>query len=419
MAMDHVAAHNASAPGTKYSYRRRSPEDSLLRRIFVQQWPTLQRELREANDGRGLPKFLTKAVDGFIGCGVLSKGFLRLYCQDCKTDQLVAFSCKSRGICASCDGRRMVELGAHICDSVIGAVPVRQFVVTLPPNLRYVLSWNAELRGKVLKAVMTALRNHYLPYGLLTGGADPQFAAISVLQRFSGSIRLWPHWHILAADGTWVKAADGQRIFAPAPLLDDMALTVLVADIAERATRVIDRHFEKRRAAGRDDDEDPWQAAEPALANLMRQSLFGKDELEALQPPKHIGIAAVPPPRKVGRLCMEEAGFNVHAATRVHECARDRLEHLVRYVCRPVIAAKRLEEVGADRVRIWLKNEWKGGKNAVVMSRRDLAARVLAQIPLPRRASVRYHGLWAPAARDRALVVPALGARVEHNRRKG
>jgi hypothetical protein len=29
-----------------------------------------------------------------------------------------------------------------------------------------------------------------------------------------------------------------------------------------------------------------------------------------------------------------------------------------------------------------------------------------------------YHGLWAPAAKRRAEVVPALGGRVEHNRRK-
>ncbi|MBM4345947.1 MAG: transposase zinc-binding domain-containing protein [Deltaproteobacteria bacterium] len=112
------------------SYVRSTPEDSLVRQVFVEQWPRLQRELREANEGRGPPKFITKAVNAFLDCGFLSKGFCRLYCKSCKSDQLVAFSSKSRGICSSCDGRRMTELAAHLCDSVIGEVPVRQFVVT-------------------------------------------------------------------------------------------------------------------------------------------------------------------------------------------------------------------------------------------------------------------------------------------------
>ena len=42
--------------------------------MFVELWPRLQRELREANDGRGLPKFITKAVNAFLDCGVLAKG---------------------------------------------------------------------------------------------------------------------------------------------------------------------------------------------------------------------------------------------------------------------------------------------------------------------------------------------------------
>ncbi len=328
----------------------------------------------------------------------------------------------ARGICTSCDAKRMLELGAHICDSVIGELPVRQFVVTLPPAYRGVLAWNADLRGKVLKAVMTALRHHYLAQAYHAGANDPQFAAISVLQRFSGAIRIWPHFHVLCPDGAWAKAADGQRIFVPAPHLDDEALWLVVAEIASRVERIMDRHCDALRkateAAGRDDDEDPWQAAQPALARLMRQSLFGKDELEALQLPKGKGLTPATP-RVVGRLCMDVNGYNVHAATTVASCARDRLEHLVRYVCRPVIAAKRLEEAGNGRVRIWLKNEWKGGKNAVVMPRREFATRILAQVPLPRRPNIQYFGLWAPAAKARALVVPALGARVEHNKRRG
>ncbi len=390
-----------------------------MRQVFVEQWPRLQRELREANDGRGLPKFITKAVTAFLDCGMLKNGFCRLYCKTCKTDQLVAFSCKARGICSSCDGKRMTELGAHLCDSVIGEVPVRQFVVTVPANLRYLLAWNVELRGKVLAAIMRALQKHYVKQAEAQGAVKPQFGAVSVLQRFAGSLRVFPHWHILVADGAWARAEHGnadQMHFMTAPPLREEQLEALLVDVAARVTLQVDRHFEKR-AKSASNDDDPLQASDPSFAAVLRQSLFGKDELEALKAPVGNGLAPATP-RRVGRLCLESQGFNIHAATRVHECARDRLEHLVRYVCRPAIAAKRLEAVGPHHIRIWLKNEWKGGKNAVVMTRRDLALRIMAQIPLPKRANTHYHGIWAPGAKDRDLVVPALGDRVAHNKRK-
>ena len=154
-----------------HSYQRRTPETSLLRRIVMAQWPGLERDVREATDGRGLPRFIAKAVDGFIKCGMLGHGFLRLYCKTCRTDQLVAFSCKVRGLCSSCDGRRMTELAAHIVDSVIPAVPVRQFVLTLPAELRAIVAWNSELRGKVLTVPVFAVTLSHGSLAALTAGA--------------------------------------------------------------------------------------------------------------------------------------------------------------------------------------------------------------------------------------------------------
>ena len=39
---------------------------------------------------------------------------------------VVAFSCRGRGFCPSCGGRRMSELAAHLVDRVLPAVPIRQ-----------------------------------------------------------------------------------------------------------------------------------------------------------------------------------------------------------------------------------------------------------------------------------------------------
>ncbi len=39
-----------------------------------------------------------------------------------------AFSCKGRGVCPSCNARRMAEVAAHLTDEVIPHLPVRQWV---------------------------------------------------------------------------------------------------------------------------------------------------------------------------------------------------------------------------------------------------------------------------------------------------
>ena len=209
------------------------------------QWPRLERAIREANDGRGLPRFICKAVDGFIKCGMLGYGFLRLFCKTCKTDQLVAFSCKVRGLCSSCDGRRMTELAAHIVDSVIPDVPVRQFVLTLPPHLRAVVAWNAELRGKVLRAFMRALEKHYVQQALAKGATEPKFAAISVLQRWDGALRVFPHWHVLVADGAWHKTATGLVFLRSLPMRTEQ-VEALLADIIKRVTLQAERFYARR-----------------------------------------------------------------------------------------------------------------------------------------------------------------------------
>jgi hypothetical protein len=45
-------------------------------------------------------------------------------------------SCQRRGFCPSCIGRRMADFAAHLVDRVAPAVPMRQWVLTVPYALR-------------------------------------------------------------------------------------------------------------------------------------------------------------------------------------------------------------------------------------------------------------------------------------------
>ncbi|MCC7328401.1 MAG: transposase zinc-binding domain-containing protein [Burkholderiales bacterium] len=100
----------------------------------------------------------------YLECGVLAHGFARPRRGDCGHDFLIAFSCKGRGVCPSCNARRMVATAAHRTDHVLPALPVRQWVLAVPKRLRYFLERDADLQGTALhlflRAVEQCLRAH-------------------------------------------------------------------------------------------------------------------------------------------------------------------------------------------------------------------------------------------------------------------
>jgi hypothetical protein len=98
------------------------------------------------------PRYIEQELRAFLRCGVLAHGFLRLHCDECGHDRLVAFSCKLRGFCPSCGGRRMADTAAHRVDRVLPEVPIRQWVLTLPYPLRYRCAYDARLTSQVLRA---------------------------------------------------------------------------------------------------------------------------------------------------------------------------------------------------------------------------------------------------------------------------
>ncbi|ETX87781.1 hypothetical protein L455_09471 [Escherichia coli BIDMC 20A] len=72
-----------------------------------------------------------------LQCGRLEHGFLRVRCESCHAEHLVAFSCKRRGFCPSCGARRMAESAALLVDEVLPEQPMRQWVLSFPFQLRF------------------------------------------------------------------------------------------------------------------------------------------------------------------------------------------------------------------------------------------------------------------------------------------
>ena len=90
-------------------YRPRDAEHTVLHQVISEHLETFLDAVAEAGDGTGLPQFVEREFREFLTCGVFEHGVARFRCEGCRREHLVPFSCKRRGWCPSCGGRRMTE----------------------------------------------------------------------------------------------------------------------------------------------------------------------------------------------------------------------------------------------------------------------------------------------------------------------
>jgi len=105
-------------------------------------------------------------------------------------------------------------------------------------------------------------------------------------------------------------------------------------------------------------------------------------------------------------LCAQAHGFSLHAGVRCGTHQRKELERLCRCIARPAIANERLKRDGSGNVVLQLKSAWRGGTTHVRMTPLQFMQRLAALVPRPRLHLTRFHGVLAPNAGLRAVVVP-------------
>ena len=394
-----------TADSATAGYTPRSPEQTLLYRIVGEQ---LESFLSRARDtGQPAPRFIEQELRAYLRCGVLAHGFLRLHCDACKLDRLVPFSCKRRGFCPSCGGRRMAETAAHLVDCVLPEVPIRQWVLTLPYPLRYRCAYNARLTSQVLRAFLRALfaelrrraRNQW-------GTARGQCGAVTFIQRFGSALNLNVHFHTLALDGVYTYVTDLTESprFLPLPPPSEDEVARVLSGTARRIHRLLEARV--------DGDDDALARDEPLLAHLTAASLrtriaTGCEQGERWRrlgdrvDPDELGADPEASPRVPAY-----GGMSLHAAVGVPARDRRRLERLIQYVARPPLAHDRLEKRPDGRLTIRLKTRWRDGTTHILMERSELIERLVPLIPPPRAHQVRYHGILAPCASQRDWIVP-------------
>src|SRR6267142_1504370 len=106
------------------SYVPHDPSQTVLYRVVADHLETFLASLDADPDAKGLPAYVERELYDYLQGGVLAHGFLWLGCDTCHKELLLAFSCKRRGFCPSCAGRRMAQTAAHLVEQVMPWVPI-------------------------------------------------------------------------------------------------------------------------------------------------------------------------------------------------------------------------------------------------------------------------------------------------------
>ena len=381
-------------------YARRRPELTPCYKIVQEHLSTFIAE-REA-EGRPLPDYVIKEFEAYLECGIPAYGFLRLKCEDCDEEKIVAFSCKKRGFCPSCCARRQAEAAAHLVDEVLPVIPYRQFVLSFPIPLRYWLHSNRQLYAKVHSIVISEIHRHYRRAAMRSAIKDPTPGSISFTQRWGSALNLNPHQHVLCPDGVYTRV-NGRATFRSLEHITDDEVAALVEAIAQKVMR----HLQKKGYLSKDGDivsnplaDDIFRDYD-ALSLATSSSIAGKIAFgpNAGKYVTRIGSGfgyGEEIPLIKGKRCASVNGFSLHANTAINSLQRDRLSQLIEYIARGPLSNERLQIREDGKVILQLKSKWADGTSHLLFTPGEFIEKLAALIPPPKTHLVRWAGVFAP-----------------------
>ena len=290
----------------------------------------------------------------------------------------------------------------------------------------------------VLQVVHRVITRHLLGQAeLKLDEADS--GAVTLIQRFGSAANLNIHLHCLVLDGAYRRGADGAPSFVEVDAPTDDELHTLLQSLITRLMKLLTRRgvlvveMGQTCLAEPDAGADEARTLRPLQATAvtyriafgpragqkvltLRGAERGHGTVPSDGPVPREGLAHARrerglqgmPREATARhpLCADIDGFSLHAAVRVESNDRKRLEQLCRYITRPALSDERVQVNAAGQVELKLKTPWRDGTTHLVMSPLEFMQRLTALVPRPRLHLIRFHGVLAPNAKLRPVVVP-------------
>jgi hypothetical protein len=305
---------------------------------------------------RVLAGYAEEALRGFLECGVARFGVVRYLCRECGESVFVAYSCKRRGVCPSCDGKRSAVTSGRAMEALLPRVAYRQWVLVIPKRLRYFVNRTPCLAGEVNRILRNVLADYYRR--VCGGVATSAPAQIDVLQRFGSEINLHLHIHSVVSDGVFTPEGEKGIRFHP-------AAGPISAQDREAMTEAIRRRV---------------------LRRFRRRGVIDEETETSMR-------------------SWEHGGFSLNNEVWVTAEDRAGLERLLGYCLRGAIKQERL---AYDGTRVTYRLE-KGKRRGLTLewSGEEFVHRWGRLIPPPRQHLVTYGGVLGPRSELRGRVTAA------------
>jgi hypothetical protein len=136
----------------------------------------------------------------------------------------------------------MANTAAHVVDRVLPDVPVREYVLTLPYELRKLAAFKADVLTALARIFVESVFATYRARARRAGIPEPQCGSITFVQRFGGSLNLHVHFHVVVPDGVFARDVQGRVGFHPAPPPQASDLEAIAERTARRSIGWFQRH---------------------------------------------------------------------------------------------------------------------------------------------------------------------------------
>ena len=399
-----LQAQNGLLARASMEYARHQPEQTILYQVIDEYYPVFLSHLSESE--KSLPRYVQEEFEAYLKCGRLEHGFLRVQCESCHGEQLVAFSCKRRGFCPSCGAKRMVESAALLVDEVLPEKPIRQWVLSVPFPLRWLFASEPEMMSKVLLIVTRAISTYLVKktgFTLKTA----RTGAVTLIQRFGSALNLNIHFHMLFLDGVYEINSEGaicQFHGIKAPTSYEMSL--LLHRISKRIARLLERagylEREEKGCLTLESFEDE------VMNHLQGSSITYRVAVGSQQGRKVLTLKTLPSRDELDEYACQAlakaGGFSLHAGVSAKANQRGKVERLCRYIARPAVSTHRLERLSDGTICYELKTPYKNGTTHVVFKPLDFISRLAALVPKPRIHLTCFYGVFAPNSKFRTEV---------------
>ncbi|MEK7857672.1 MAG: transposase [Elusimicrobiota bacterium] len=292
----------------------------------------------------------------FLECGIMRFGAVRYRCEDCREDLFVAFSCKRRGLCPSCDAKRATIAVCNATERLLPAASYRQWVLVVPKRLRFFMNLRPDLPGE-----LSGILAREIELFIKRRSGDGDASQLHFIQRAGSTLNRHVHVHAVASDGAFL----------------------------ERRGALGKKSLGFRWTGGPNEDQ-----VKRITEAIRRKVLSRFVKLKVL-------------PEEVARemLAWEHSGFSLHTKVKIGPQDREGLARLLDYCARPSLSEKRVSYRPKQGLVVYRAEKRKGETASLALTPVEFMRRWALLMPPPRKNLLRYYGALGPKSPLRPLLV--------------